>query len=266
MVVWCAAFLILFVRSLETTWFADRWDTAWWRCQIFGSVILYTPTLHHPRCPCVKNLLHFPWCCFLSSSFYPMLQGLLFSVSPCHNLSPSLLSVWLCRSRNWDALGLGPNDILWSHMSHTWVMQQCENPVMQSQTFDICVGKDFFLAPFVTVFRTKRSASLCLESPDGLWLSSSHAPIPQSDWSQTVLTENPSLCACLLVCVCLWAVVCVEREEDASGWQLNWMPGPTRPRDHNERDEDKTLQAVEERCWRWAQRWHMDRQLVGVCV
>lgn len=60
--------------------------------------------------------------------------------------------------------------------------------------------------------RTKRSTLLYLGSPDGFWPSSSHAPIPQSDWSQTVLTENPSLCACLLVCVCGGLCVLWERE------------------------------------------------------
>lgn len=35
-----------------------------------------------------------------------LLPRVAFFVSLCANLSPSLLAVWLCRSRNWDALGL----------------------------------------------------------------------------------------------------------------------------------------------------------------
>lgn len=78
-----------------------------------------------------------------------------------------------------------------------------------SRPFDICAGLEYFsTVPYGC--KMKRSTSLCLGSPDGLWPSSSHAPIPQSDWSQTVLTENPSVCTFARVRV--WGCVCRESE------------------------------------------------------
>lgn len=56
MVIWCVTFLMLVIQSPEMLTDETLPD----RGARSLTVILYTPTLHHPRCPCVKNLLHFP--------------------------------------------------------------------------------------------------------------------------------------------------------------------------------------------------------------
>lgn len=177
-----------------------------------GTLIRCTPTLHHPRCPCVKNLLHFPSCPFLSC--YLLSLRLLPNNSPsCDSLRPSLLPVRLCRPcGNRDTLSpVEPQliYILFNPCTHVRIrglgsVHACACEFCQAMwNFWSMSRFSIFLGTLCYSCSMKRSPSLCSGSPGGLWPSSSHAPIPQSDWSQTVLTGYPSLCACVCACVCV---------------------------------------------------------------
>lgn len=132
------------------------------------AVILFTPTLHHPRCPRVKNLLHFPSCPFLSR--YPLSLRLLPNNSPfCDRHS--------CLSGSADLVETETLSVLWSpnlfifcsiraHMRGFVVL--CTHVLVSSVkpcgTFGACLGLEYFWGPCVTV-AVGKGAPHCVPGP-----------------------------------------------------------------------------------------------------
>lgn len=91
-----------------------------------------------------------------------------------------------------------------------------------------------------------------------LALVRAHAPIPQCDWSQTVLTGNPSPPSC--VCVCVWMEGCVWMTA-----KLNARANKATGSHWQRRGQDQGRKTC--RHWREARGWQAERQLlVAVCV